>query len=42
MNIGLIIETNGGLVLMSNGTITPLIWYWNCGPSVLRMWICWF
>ena len=29
MNIGLIIEMKGGLVLMSSGTMTPLIWYWN-------------
>ncbi len=42
MNIGLISDRNGGLVLMSSGISTPLTWYWNCGPSVLRMWICWF
>ena len=24
---------------MSSSTSTPLIWYSNCGPSVLRMWI---
>jgi hypothetical protein len=36
------IERKGGFVLISIGTRKPLIWYWNCGPSVLRMWICWF